>query len=125
MRNGSLRFVCREVKLKSRTTRRRSPGAYAPRADHPLPGRPPRRATTLPIRRRWRGSGARQVVFRYAEGHQPRTAHRTTSPGIVNAGGNVLGMMPHPENLTDLAQGGLDGLGLFESLAASVLERAA
>jgi phosphoribosylformylglycinamidine (FGAM) synthase-like amidotransferase family enzyme len=34
-------------------------------------------------------------------------------------------MMPHPENLTDLAQGGLDGLGLFESLAASALERAA
>jgi phosphoribosylformylglycinamidine synthase len=30
---------------------------------------------------------------------------------------NVLGMMPHPENLIEAIMGGTDGRGLFESLA--------
>jgi phosphoribosylformylglycinamidine synthase len=30
----------------------------------------------------------------------------------------VLGMMPHPENLIDPLVGGIDGAGLFKSLAA-------
>ena len=34
-------------------------------------------------------------------------------------------MMPHPEDLTDEAHGGLDGLPLFEGLASGHLERAA
>jgi len=37
----------------------------------------------------------------------------------------VLGMMPHPEDLTDEAQGGFDGLPLFQGLAAGILEKAA
>lgn len=34
----------------------------------------------------------------------------------MNAKGNVLGMMPHPENLIEPLNGGLDGRILFESL---------
>jgi hypothetical protein len=34
-------------------------------------------------------------------------------------------MMPHPEDLTDVAQGGLDGLPLFQGLAAGIMEKAA
>ena len=34
-------------------------------------------------------------------------------------------MMPHPEDLTEVAQGGTDGLPLFEGLAGSFMERAA
>jgi phosphoribosylformylglycinamidine synthase subunit PurQ / glutaminase len=37
--------------------------------------------------------------------------------GIVNAAGNVLGMMPHPERAVDPALGSTDGAGLFRSLA--------
>ena len=36
--------------------------------------------------------------------------------GIYGAGLNVLGLMPHPENLVDPLVGGTDGRGLFESL---------
>lgn len=36
--------------------------------------------------------------------------------GIYSAGHNVLGMMPHPENLIDSLTGGTDGRGLFDSL---------
>ncbi|MGE3245938.1 MAG: phosphoribosylformylglycinamidine synthase subunit PurQ [Beijerinckiaceae bacterium] len=37
--------------------------------------------------------------------------------GIYSEKFNVLGMMPHPENLIDPLVGGIDGRGLFESLA--------
>ncbi|MEC9462612.1 MAG: phosphoribosylformylglycinamidine synthase subunit PurQ, partial [Pseudomonadota bacterium] len=35
--------------------------------------------------------------------------------GVINAKGNVLGMMPHPENLIEAAHGGNDGRGIFAS----------
>ena len=44
--------------------------------------------------------------------------------GIVNERGNVLGMMPHPENHVEDIMGCTDGRGLFAGLAAH-LERAA
>ena len=40
--------------------------------------------------------------------------------GIVNAEGNVLGMMPHPERALDDLLGSSDGVALFESLLARV-----
>jgi phosphoribosylformylglycinamidine synthase I len=39
--------------------------------------------------------------------------------GIYSEKFNVLGLMPHPENLIDPLVGGTDGLPLFESLAAA------
>ncbi|NJM57542.1 MAG: phosphoribosylformylglycinamidine synthase I, partial [Synechococcales cyanobacterium RU_4_20] len=44
-----------------------------------------------------------------------------TSPGICNAAGNVLGMMPHPERASDPLTGGTDGLALFEALAQQLV----
>jgi phosphoribosylformylglycinamidine synthase I len=65
-----------------------------------------------------------QVVFRYcdAEGLVTPAANPNGSAraiaGIVNAAGNVLGMMPHPERSVDPLLGPTDGLGLFRSVAA-------
>ncbi len=42
--------------------------------------------------------------------------------GIVNARGNVLGMMPHPERCAEADLGGTDGLKLFRSVAESALK---
>lgn len=39
--------------------------------------------------------------------------------GIFSARRNVLGLMPHPENLIDPLAGGVDGRGLFAGLAAA------
>ena len=36
--------------------------------------------------------------------------------GILNEEGNVLGIMPHPENLIEAAHGGADARGIFESV---------
>ena len=44
--------------------------------------------------------------------------------GIVNERGNVLGMMPHPENHVEEIMGCTEGRGLFAGLAAH-LDRAA
>ncbi|HSU15826.1 phosphoribosylformylglycinamidine synthase subunit PurQ [Longimicrobium sp.] len=65
-----------------------------------------------------------QVVLRYcdAEGLVTPAANPNGSArgiaGIVNAAGNVLGMMPHPERSVDPLLGPTDGLGLFRSVAA-------
>ena len=36
--------------------------------------------------------------------------------GVFNRDKNVLGLMPHPENLIESAHGGLDGRALFSNL---------
>ena len=70
--------------------------------------------------------GEGQVVFRYvnAAGEVDPAANPNGSmrniAGIVNAGGNVLGMMPHPERAVDALLGSTDGRGVFESLLARV-----
>jgi len=40
--------------------------------------------------------------------------------GIVNEGGNVLGMMPHPENHVEASMGCTDGRGLFAGLVEAL-----
>ncbi|MFK0683146.1 phosphoribosylformylglycinamidine synthase subunit PurQ [Ochrobactrum sp. BD67] len=112
MRNASLKFVCREVKLEvtnanTSFTRGYQPGQIirCPVAHHD--GNYFADAETL---KRIEGEG--QVVFRYAEGTNPNGSVNDIA-GIVNARGNVLGMMPHPENLIEAAHGGVDGRALF------------
>jgi phosphoribosylformylglycinamidine synthase len=114
MRNASLKFVCREVKLQvananTAFTRRYAPGQIirCPVAHHD--GNYFADAETLA-----RIEGEGQVVFRYADGTNPNGSINDIA-GIVNARGNVLGLMPHPENLIEAAHGGSDGRALFES----------
>ena len=40
--------------------------------------------------------------------------------GILNETRTVLGMMPHPENVTDLLLGGTDGQGLFDGIVRAL-----
>ncbi|MEO1366339.1 MAG: phosphoribosylformylglycinamidine synthase subunit PurQ, partial [Acidobacteriota bacterium] len=60
-----------------------------------------------------------RVVFRYvnADGGLDDGANVNGSArsiaGICNAGGNVLGMMPHPERCAEEVLGNSDGLALF------------
>ncbi|MEX0406617.1 phosphoribosylformylglycinamidine synthase subunit PurQ [Aquibium sp. LZ166] len=114
MRNTSLKFVCREVKLEVANantpfTRAYRPGQVirCPVAHHD--GNYFADAETLA-----RIEGQGQVVFRYAEGTNPNGSINDIA-GIIDARGNVLGLMPHPENLIEAAHGGVDGRGMFES----------
>jgi phosphoribosylformylglycinamidine synthase len=66
--------------------------------------------------------GEARIVFRYCtpEGETPPgiapNGAKGEIAGIVNETGNVLGMMPHPERLSEAILGGTDGRGMFESL---------
>jgi phosphoribosylformylglycinamidine synthase I len=63
-----------------------------------------------------------RVVFRYvdAQGRPTDAANPNGSinniAGIINAEGNVLGMMPHPERAVEAILGSCDGLKVFESV---------
>ena len=59
--------------------------------------------------------GEGRVVARYLGGN-PNGSARDIA-GIANAGGNVVGLMPHPEHAVDLLTGSADGGRLFESAA--------
>jgi phosphoribosylformylglycinamidine synthase I len=60
--------------------------------------------------------GEGQVVFRYRD--NPNGSARDIA-GIVNAKGNVLGMMPHPDRAFEDELGSSDGALLFQSALAS------
>ncbi len=56
-----------------------------------------------------------QVAFRYANGTNPNGSLNDIA-GVFNKQKNILGMMPHPENLIEKAHGGTDGRALFAGL---------
>ena len=124
MRNASLKFVCREVRLEVVNAETAFTRAYragqvirSPVAHHD--GNYFADTATLD---RLEAEG--RVVFRYAQNTNPNGSQRDIA-GIANEAGNVLGMMPHPENLIEDAHGGTDGLPLFESIASEFMEQAA
>lgn len=70
--------------------------------------------------------GEGRVVFRYVSpdgrvttGSNPNGSAHSIA-GIVNEGGNVLGMMPHPDRAMEEVLGSTDGRGVFRSLVESV-----
>ena len=112
-RNVNLKFVCKDVPLSIVNGNTRFTRAYRETRETEIPiahgdGRYVADEQTLD---RLEGEG--HVVFRY--GDNPNGSARDIA-GIVNARGNVLGMMPHPERASDAALGRTGGLALFQSL---------
>jgi phosphoribosylformylglycinamidine synthase subunit PurQ / glutaminase len=125
MRNANLRFICHRQTLRVERvdtvfTRRYRKGQVIDVCVAHGEGNYTADAETLA---RIEGEGL--VAFRYADAAGAITddANRNGSmnaiAGIYSEKLNVLGMMPHPENLIDDLVGGTDGRGLFESLVAA------
>jgi phosphoribosylformylglycinamidine synthase I len=124
LRNAGLRFVCRDVFLKIEQNkcafnRKYDKGQIVriPIAHHD--GNYFADDATLDAL-----EAENRVAFRYCdasgaitEAANPNGSARNIA-GILNAAGNVLGMMPHPERLAEQALGGTDGRAMFEGLAA-------
>jgi phosphoribosylformylglycinamidine synthase len=117
MRNACLTFVCKDADLTVANNRTLFSSGYAdgeaiaiPVAHHD--GNYQADTETLA-----RIEGEGRVVFRYA-----CTVNGSANDiaGIVNEGGNVLGMMPHPERAAEPAHGNEDGRRLFESLVGAL-----
>ena len=119
MRNAGIRFVCREVALTVENNQSLFTAGYSagqriviPVAHHD--GNYFADEATLD---RLEGEG--RVAFRYDE--QVNGSARDIA-GVLNAAGNVLGMMPHPERMIEAAHGGSDGRALFESAVKGLIE---
>jgi len=117
MRNAGIRFVCRTVALtvensQSACTRGYTNGEQIriPVAHHD--GNYFADSDTLD---RLEGDG--RIAFRYAE---DVNGSARNIAGVLNAAGNVLGMMPHPERITEAVHGGSDGRRLFEGLVRQI-----
>ena len=130
MRNSQLRFICRDVYLR------------VERSDTPFTrGYNAGQVIRVPVAHgegnyiadgetiaKLEGEG--RVIFRYCSPDgivDPNWNHNGAIngiAGIVSERGNVLGMMPHPENHVEDIMGCTDGRGLFAGLVAH-LERAA
>ena len=118
VRNAQLRFVCREVKLRVENTSTFFTRNLAENAVLSCPvahgeGNYICDGETL---KTLEGEG--RVVFRYEDGTNPNGAMNDIA-GIVNKQGNVIGMMPHPENMIEPLHGKQDCLPLFQSLLAA------
>jgi len=118
MRNAGINFICRNVALEVANSRTMFTGGYdageilsMPVAHHD--GNYQADEATL---ERLEGEG--RVAFRYAEAVN---GSARGIAGIVNEGGNVIGMMPHPERAIDALHGGTDGRRLFETILAGVV----
>jgi phosphoribosylformylglycinamidine synthase I len=128
LRNASLRFAGQEVAIAPE----RSDTAFT----HALDARRPLR---MPVAH---GEGCyyandaaldalerdRQVIFRYVDASganagpgnpaNPNGSLRAIA-GVINAAGNVAGLMPHPERAAEAILGSDDGMGILRSLVES------
>jgi phosphoribosylformylglycinamidine synthase subunit PurQ / glutaminase len=119
--NESLSFICRDVTMR------------VERTDTPFTSRcRPGQVVTIPIKH---GEGcyfaddellagleqSGQIAFRYA-GENPNGSVAGIA-GVINAEGNVLGLMPHPEHAVDSLVGSADGALVLGSLVDAVRER--
>jgi phosphoribosylformylglycinamidine synthase I len=130
MRNARLKFICHDVHL--RVERSDTPFTRGYNAGQVIrvpvahgEGNYTADADTIA---RLEAQG--RVVYRYCEAdgavdfNGAQNGATNAIAGIVNEAGNVLGMMPHPENHVEDIMGCTDGRGLFAGLVAH-LERAA
>lgn len=122
LHNASGKFICKPVHL--RVNRKDSVFTRAVNVDRPL---------VIPIAHmegNWTCDDATwerleangQILLQYcdADGELGETSNpngaRGHVAGLLNAQGNVLGMMPHPERYAEGILGGEDGRMLFESM---------
>ncbi|MGX7926706.1 phosphoribosylformylglycinamidine synthase subunit PurQ [Tsuneonella sp. HG094] len=118
MRNAQLNFTCRNAPLVVENSQSLFTGGYdaGSTVHFPVAHHDGNYFADDETLDRLEGEG--RVAFRYAEdinGSQRRIA------GILNVGGNVLGMMPHPERAIEPELGGSDGRILFESAVGALV----
>ena len=117
MRNSTINFVCRDVALSVENSRTPFTNVFkaSERISIPVAHHDGNYQADPDTLDRLEGEG--RIVFRYS-GEVNGSARDIA--GIVNAGGNVLGMMPHPERAVEAAHGRTDGRRLFEGLLEQV-----
>ncbi|MBB3808371.1 phosphoribosylformylglycinamidine synthase subunit PurQ [Pseudochelatococcus contaminans] len=125
MRNAGLHFICRRQFLRVERNDTAFTRAYAAgqAIDVAIAHGEGNYVADEETLARLEGDG--RVAFRYADRDGAVTPAANPNGSLNNIAGiyseklNVLGLMPHPENLIDDLVGGTDGRGLFQSLLAA------
>jgi phosphoribosylformylglycinamidine synthase subunit PurQ / glutaminase len=129
MRNAGLRYICKQVHLRTETTDRPftqtlKPGEVLQMPIGHMEGNYFCDAATLDRLR-----GEDRVAFRYATPAGEITSEANPNgsldniAGILNEGRNVLGMMPHPDRSSEALLGSADGFKIFQSLVGTLAVR--
>jgi phosphoribosylformylglycinamidine synthase subunit PurQ / glutaminase len=129
MRNAGLRYICKQVHLRTETTN--SPFTQTLKSGEVLQmpighmeGNYFCDAATLD-----RLYGEDRVAFRYSTPTGEITSEANPNgsldniAGILNEGRNVLGMMPHPDRSSEALLGSADGFKIFQSLVGTLAVR--
>ncbi|HVX91929.1 MAG TPA: phosphoribosylformylglycinamidine synthase subunit PurQ [Xanthobacteraceae bacterium] len=122
MRNSQLRFICRDVYLRVERSDTAFTRGYNAGQVIRVPVAHGEGNYTADPRTLERIEAEGRVLFRYSDpdGNIDHDWNHNGSAnaiaGILNERGNVLGMMPHPENHVESSLGCTDGHGLFAGL---------
>jgi phosphoribosylformylglycinamidine synthase I len=126
MRNSHLRFVSAEVRIRVENADTMFTNLYrqGELLRVPIAHGDGRYVAPAGILEELEAEG--RVIFRYADANgsisadaNPNGSERSIA-GIISEGGNVLGMMPHPERACSPLLGSADGVRLLESILARV-----
>jgi len=121
LRNAGLKYVCKPVALDIVNSQTRFTRAYGEQRQAVMTVGNGEGAFFADDATLDRLEGEGRVVFKYRD--NPNGSARAIA-GIVNAAGNVLGIMPHPDRAFEAELGSADGALLFQSVAQSALQLA-
>jgi phosphoribosylformylglycinamidine synthase len=127
MRNAGLKYICKQVHLRTETaaspfTNQLEKGQVLQVPIGHMEGNYFCDEPTLHELRR-----ENRIVFRYSTpaGEISMASNPNGSldniAGICSAGGNVVGMMPHPERSAEPELGGTDGMRIFDSMVGAMV----
>jgi phosphoribosylformylglycinamidine synthase I len=120
MRNVGLKYVCKPVNVRVENAETPFTNACAPGEVLTIPighmdGNYFCDETTLQQLQR-----DNRIVFRYTSPAGNPNGSLDDIAGICSAGGNVVGMMPHPERAAEPELGGVDGVKIFHSMVGAM-----
>jgi phosphoribosylformylglycinamidine synthase len=117
MRNAGLSFVCRTVTLRVENNQSIFTRAFerGQHVDFPVAHHDGNYFADDETLNRLEGEG--RIAFRYVD--NPNGSARNVA-GIINEGGNILGLMPHPERVISPLLGGVDGATFFRGLIEAI-----
>jgi len=129
MRNAGLKYICKQVHLRTETTDSPFTASLSPGEVLQMPVGHMEgnyfcdEATLVQLEKQNR------IAFRYAtpEGQVTPEANPNGSlknvAGILSEGRNVLGLMPHPDRSSEAMLGSADGLKLFQNMVSALAAR--
>jgi phosphoribosylformylglycinamidine synthase subunit PurQ / glutaminase len=117
IRNRNLKFICRELRLRTETLNSPFTAAAEPGQILRMPIAHGEGCYVADERTLDELEAEDRVAFRYLD--NPNGSMRDIA-GILNARRNVLGLMPHPERASEPLMGSSDGLVVFRSMVMAM-----